>query len=519
MENPVRFRIGFEFQMHGQLCEWALPQKFQKKEMFSSIKSEKLWHVELDGTDIEFVTEPFEEKEKISSCITDINRSVDILMELLNNDTLQISISAWFESCVSRGISLVQTQPFFNEVASFFLKKMSSAWQPKWQPQVTIQHPLKATVNLCYELFHKCRPNLCRETLPFFMTMAEDAPKYNTAIGGLIFLQAHQIAGMTKSNMLSMQERIAMLASGWNISSLSDDSRLMAGTLFDYRTYHQFDAKRRTAFMSRRPFSHMLYEIKNTNPEMSSLTDSFSVESSRQKNYLDLFSDAMKDTDPFLKLKVEDNYYKANYAEQFYDENSEPVDLTELYDYFDEPTKQASVILGNENCCIIRELLKVGLLSTTMLRHLNLESLVDCGIMTRETSQEIQRIYSKDYYPTALSSVESNDLERRFLKIEKNDHLRIMLAPPLGLPHKIDQLSPPFPLDMYDSIGRYRDGDLRVQEFGSAIVEFRCIEYLKDLYDSEHSGTNEFLMEPRFVLNEAITLFDKVTSILTPKRK
>lgn len=524
MEDAIRFRMGFEFQMHGQLCEWALSQKFQKKEVFSSVRSEeKFWHMELDGTDIEFVTEPFDEVEKISNCVSEIVQVVNVLMRLLDNETLQTTISCLFDECVSDGISLMPTQPFFDKVAGFSVKKMSSDWRPKWQPQVTIQHPLKATVNLCWGLFKGCVPNLSRESLPFFMTMSDENPRYNTAIGGLIFLQAHQMAGMAKSSLLSVQERVTMLFSGWDVSKLGGDFLLMAGTLFDYHTYHQFDAKRRTSFMSRRPFSHMFYEIKDTNPEVSLLTDKFSIEySSRYEDYLALFNEAMKDTEPFLKLQVERSYYRANYAEQFYDDDDNPLNLIELYNYFDKEAKEALVVINGKEFYVVQELLKQGLLSTTMLRHLDLKALVDAGILTSEASQEIQRTRTENYYNIALKSVRIDDdarLERRFLKIEKTDHLHIMLAPSLGILPKIDQLSPPFPLDIDDAIGRYRSGDLRVGEFGGGIVEFRCVEYINDLYDSEHNGKNEFLMDPEYVKNESVALFNKVSSLLTFETK
>lgn len=64
--NCMPFKIGFEFQTCGGLCVWAKNNyNFQKRPIFYVEQDKKkIWHLEIDGTGLEFVTEPFSCKEK-----------------------------------------------------------------------------------------------------------------------------------------------------------------------------------------------------------------------------------------------------------------------------------------------------------------------------------------------------------------------------------------------------------------------------------------------------------------------
>lgn len=91
MENQgnMPFRLGFEFQMSGHLCPWANENdNLQKIPLFEmSYEGKKRWHVELDGSDIEFVTVPFSYKERnrLDKCMQSIKSAVDVLQNLLND--------------------------------------------------------------------------------------------------------------------------------------------------------------------------------------------------------------------------------------------------------------------------------------------------------------------------------------------------------------------------------------------------------------------------------------------------
>ena len=79
-QSVIPFRIGFEFQMNGKLCEWALDNKsLQKQPVFIfSHENNELCHIELDGPDIEFVTKHFSKKEQLTLCMNSIKSVIDV---------------------------------------------------------------------------------------------------------------------------------------------------------------------------------------------------------------------------------------------------------------------------------------------------------------------------------------------------------------------------------------------------------------------------------------------------------
>ena len=90
----MRFKLGFEFQEISGLCPWALyDTKVQKKPLFWMIKynpetgsKRRLWHVVIDTTDIEFVTEPFSDEDgaMLKVCIETLSASFRILQKSFN---------------------------------------------------------------------------------------------------------------------------------------------------------------------------------------------------------------------------------------------------------------------------------------------------------------------------------------------------------------------------------------------------------------------------------------------------
>lgn len=68
--SEKKFRIGFEFQTAGSILGNNVPWKFQKVPLFEVFyKGKKLWHIEIDGGDIEFVTAAFANDEEGSSLL------------------------------------------------------------------------------------------------------------------------------------------------------------------------------------------------------------------------------------------------------------------------------------------------------------------------------------------------------------------------------------------------------------------------------------------------------------------
>lgn len=111
--------------------------------------------------------------------------------------------------------------------------------------------------------------------------------------------------------------------------------------------------------MSRRPFSHMFFEILNGkgNPN---ITDKFSSDVLKNKEkFFSLFNENISFAD-----QLSNGFYKANYAEQFFNEKGEPLDLIRLLPYFNDSIRNSS---------FLNDLLKNGVLSTTMISMMNTE--------------------------------------------------------------------------------------------------------------------------------------------------
>lgn len=382
------FRIGFEGQMEGQLCMQALARPAIQKKPIFEMRSEgiKLWHVEFDGPDLEFVTVPFshEERARVQACMDSIQRAVNVLMSLLSdNDTL--TVIGWFTS-LGDG-KFISDQSFFDEqnIGTVQINKVFADWQPIWRPQVTIQHPLRSTMKLYTAIFEDT--NNVSEDIAKVIPREVDP---NTALGGLVFLQAHEMLSMTNSVYMAINDQgsnivlatalamyfidkevpqkeitlegvlevigdrkvvsvvskyygnalslylcskyygdssayiKALLLSNPKMKQLSPDLQKMIEAFYDQgdRCNHiadllcrakeeedfilqsvlfmmqtwqnlndlnQFDAKRFTLFMSRRPFSYMLSEIATAANDKVLLTDVASKELLVKRNFTDIF--------------------------------------------------------------------------------------------------------------------------------------------------------------------------------------------------------------------------------------
>lgn len=544
MQTELPFRVGFEFQMEGAICSpWSLHQSLQKKEMFFCAGADgKLWRVELDGVDIEYVTEPFEDSyfKKENECVESILIANKVLSSVLSNSgNVKVYIGDWYCELYrtlsnSKLKCAIFPVPFLWEVVGRRIKSPNN-WETRWQPQVTIQHPLQATIGLCFTLFKGTEvEKFVQEALP------NESLNKQKALAGLIFLQSHELLGITRSysypfdddvflktlavsvirnsenieeksvidslkrketvdlivdplmlqtvraplltllSVLACQEKVEKVREVVGI--MQDDVRyntvlsllkghsnktidslvLMLRIFQDFNIAHQFDAKRWTHFMSRRPFSEMLKEVcvEDASREILSIYGNYSR--------------AFKELSGIGNLEL-----KTNYAEQFYEsENEDPMDLNALLGYF------PSELQGD----LLSMILKNGLLSSHMLSSIDFNKLPQGNMLSEALVDEIRLIGSVSYYDAVLASIGS-PVERCFFGIEGIKKSNSVVS--------CDLLSPPFPLDEDDAMGRYRDSEkYRVQRYGSAIVEFRSIQYVKN---PGHRGNSVFLTDPEFL--------------------
>jgi hypothetical protein len=570
--------------MNGRLCEWALSDySLQKKPIITmEMSGTKLCHIELDGSDVEFVTEPFSDKEKglLAICTAGIKAVIDITKTILNSDS-ELSFDSWLNTLISKvGGVQIKALPFFENVKTRTIKKLNPAlWEPSWQPQITVQHPLRNTIELCNTLF----PMGDMQTLIKQSTPTKMPP--NTAIAGLMFLVAHEMVGMTNSylmplhhdHILDLAMALAIYFHGQDltranllqlsINALSDSllkgfeehvlmrsflaaiyeqdkgkqSELLSkfsmedpfvqqattalsdigtfvpiandadfmykamsirDTFESFSTAHQFDAKRWTNFMSRRPFSHMFCEIIKSDKAL--VSDAVSKSTLKNPGFLKAFNQDIGFAD-----QLPNGFYMANYAEQFFDETgSIPLDLRTLLPYFN-PIIQGSVSLI--------QLLQHGIFSTTMCFVMNIDEVVPNTTITPAAKALIKEMQQPKYSDVVLTSIEQPK-GRGLLDIVKNGSaIKIDVKQLAHSDIPPDLLSPPFILDESDAMGRYREGTFHIKHavdtFGSAIVEFRNIQQAKQLKSEKASAQVGFLTIPDFIEEEVMNVFGVLSKL------
>ena len=110
----IPFKLGFEFQEKNGLVPKAKEDdELQKKPIFEvKYDEEKLWHVEIDGDDIEFVTVPFayngqdkNELENLKKCMASIKLSI----ELLKKNTSECDFTSW-ENEITKVLHSIDTK-------------------------------------------------------------------------------------------------------------------------------------------------------------------------------------------------------------------------------------------------------------------------------------------------------------------------------------------------------------------------------------------------------------------------
>lgn len=102
-----------------------------------------------------------------------------------------------------------------------------------------------------------------------------------------------------------------------------DDSPLLSKAK---QSIGQLDAKRNLYIMSRRPFSIMQQEIKDCK---FCLSDEFSRNTLKEENYNVAFDKIMENNKLFKN--VPDNFCKACYGEQFFENEGKPKNLESIF--------------------------------------------------------------------------------------------------------------------------------------------------------------------------------------------
>lgn len=318
------FRLGLELEtgklFSDDILNW---HRFHKEPLFTCTKDgRKLFHFEIDGSDVEFVTSPFSTKDEsdLRDCISMIQKASAILKEQVNSET-NFTLKKWYDQLESIGLNLHKESLFEkleNQVISW--KKGTQKWEGFFQPHATIQLPLEKVIEIVFEIFESVPTiiSIFEASLPFkskddFMNFIKSdtktrkilLKKFNTKIDGLMFLMAETLLNLT----------IPVFG---NKSEIELNENLMQ----DEIKFHQSCPKIFLHIMSRRPFSDMHHQLEDESQKVG-FSNLFKM---RMRNNL-LFTNL----DSFLKYyntgifdeKIEfngvpQNFEKINYAAYFF---------------------------------------------------------------------------------------------------------------------------------------------------------------------------------------------------------
>lgn len=518
-----KFKLGFEFQESSGLCAWASSNfSVQKKELFSLQSARgagKLWHVVIDTDDIEFVTRPFNntERDALEECVATI---LEVTQNLASVLTEPISFRQWVRVLNTAYPDRIHQEGILSgdlwEQPETGISSPSTAdWKPSFSPQITIQHPLERTVFLYFGLFGFKEPDFMMSFvagLPFRGELKEACETANsqkkqiwfrnchTKMAGLLFLHALTLVGLAPNDDKT-------------------DTEFLGETKDTFDGVKQVDAKMKLAVMSRRPFSRMLSDVSRGEDWAPAV-------------YINTFLSAFRSNTDFMQiLEVPKLLYKTNYAEQFFDEaHGSILDLRHLEICFDDH-------FVTINRTVLLYLLERGVISTAMLRNLKapyddptfpiiptlnnsilyfkaqLSSVVTPGVGYKVNPQAFTGTPSR----IDIAATTTTDTLESVAVAETGSttNVRGGSVTPLILSYASDGndgLSPPWFLDLDNSMGTFKDEDID-KRYGEALIEVRAVREVGDWFlrkaSLNNSRAKNFLrIVGNDLIRESLSVFD-----------
>lgn len=515
-DNLMKFKLGLEFQESSGLYPWEINDNVQKKPLFF-FHHEKvcLWHVVIDTNDIEFVTRSFlpHEKDSLRLCISSILTAVESLKAILlqsSTTTFHVwkdDISLMHKSAEFR----IEDNPKIDFEAVKEIIRPNDQWEPQFSPQVTIQHHLSITIPLYFSLFgfessdmlkfsasfpnrelflaHYKKIELCGNALTackdcyeeFKTDEAERAYKASEE-------NAKKLIPKLQSQLFRMYQKVCSPLDGFvflhaltlvNMTPIDDigDRQFLIEIMRNQQKYKQIDPKIRLNLMSRRPFSSMMKDLR-----LEGVT------------YADYFKAAMQDRNfKFSKIfDVPGLFHKTNYAEQFFDQSGQVINLGDFSQFFQDD-------FFSNNKGVISSLLHQGILGTAMLRNFKPHILTTNGL-------PIHSLF-EDYYRLSIQTV-TTPTKRYVIDPINSGIIQVEMG-------EYDVLSPPWILHSSNSMGRFKEEEMEKQDmtYGEAIIEVRSIRSVQPWF-LKMAGVNtasvgNFLTSPNeHLVDQALGLFD-----------
>lgn len=454
-EDQHLFQLGFEFQECHHMCPWAIEEpEIQSTPIFSVIFGERiLWDITIDWQDLEFVTKPVANNEMdiLEITMKSIQIACDVLVDLNEkaSSSVDVTFSKWKKSFqkalqekTDKNISsLIISTHSFNTVAfgSFkFPVSRGLRFDFEFQPQVTIQHHLINSINLCLGLFVEGIKH--DQNRGYIDTQTSNAKYLNPFIesASALFTREGQTTTYFFSNQSSAQngftflhmltcidlshERADRLVVNCDLNFKESTPQTKKMCLLHYDT-GQVNAKSSVNFMSRRPFSLMWEKINQ----------GICYEDVLKGSVSELFLDSLKS-----------KFDQINYGEIFFTDDGKRMDLTQ---------------------CLFS--------SSPVLKDPNIQFLLQNGILSTDLIRMIEPDYLQNYFVEMIKSINTQINSKRCVFDKKEKKLKTQQV-------KYDLLSPPHLSSEVDSMGAYNDSNKHVDEFGEAIIEFRMIDNIPE---------------------------------------
>lgn len=403
-----------------------------------------------------------------------------------------IKFSTWVESIAKtlpKEKFTLRLTSHYNAVAQMeLIFPPGEKWNPVFQPQITIQHPLESTIPLYFSLFGFDDDKIMRDfmaSLPFYNILVhlfnnfESFKKIAEHKNTVYNLLTRKLAGLTFLHALTLVHMIP--------EEDKTDKDLLEDILKRFEESHQIDPKSTIILMSRRPFSSMLNDI-HQDPHLTK-------EGGYTKFFEKYLQGSVEGNELFTEsYQVPNVLFRTNYGEQFFNETGQPVDLSHLGQFFNED-------FFNSNSEIINQLLRQGIISTPMIRNFK------PGILPPLFNTP------NLYYKNILESIDipsgTSESPRFRYKLNIDPRSNPFEAAVMNY----DMLSPPPFLHDDNSMGRYKEEKEIDKRFGEAIIEVRGIKEVKKWFLgkirlSKPVKPGAFLKSPRDVLEHGKALFN-----------
>lgn len=450
-EQSQLFKIGFEFQESHHMCPWAIEApEIQSIPIFSVCQGDRvLWDLTIDWQDLEFVTMPITNNEldilKITMCSIQIACNALVELNEKANSNADVTFKKWVnyfakllqghDDPTIKRLSIKQHPIYSLSLGSFkFPAPYGSRFNFEFQPQVTIQHHLESSINLCLGLlveditYQEDRGVIEVEKSGILKYFVQNNPlfstenvhadsvsfqKRTTPQEGFLFL--HMITCID----LTREKRPEVVPCGdLNISCSTEQTQTMCLLHFGGG---QVNAKSSVNFLSRRPFSSMWRDIETNQSYAIFLTEKV------KKEFLDA-----------LTTKFD----QINYGEIFFTEEGKRMDLRQ--------------------CDFAQQ-----------LQDPNIQFLLGQGTLSLEFIRTVDPYFLLNYFAQVVKSVSDQKFTQRCVFDKTTKTLKLIKT-------VHDILSPPHLTSEKDSMGAFKDDSKLDLKYGQAIVEFRGISNIPE---------------------------------------